>query len=169
MNRLVWIGLYILCSWNLSAATDKYRLSLRDDPSTTITIGWNQISGDRPIIYYGQNDHGADWKLYKDSVQVSRSVVFKGMRNQFVRLRNLKPNTAYFFVIKDEEDISRRLWFKTAPNDRSHRLSLIAGGDSRNYRGPRQNANKLVAKLRPNAVLFGDCWNSNRLVAIRFD
>jgi len=67
----------------------------------------------------------------------------------------LTPNTTYYFLIKDSEGISKRLFFTTAPGDSEHRLSLIAGGDSRNHREARQGANKLVAKLRPYCVLFG--------------
>ena len=57
--------------------------------------------------------------------------------------------------------MSQRFWFRTAPADLS-RLSFIAGGDSRNNRDVRRNANLLVAKLKPHAVLFsGDMINSD--------
>ncbi len=134
--------------------TDKYRLILRDDPSTTITIGWNQISGTEPVLHYGTVDHGTNIGDYTFSVPVDSSISYKGMNNQFVRLINLTPNTNYYFVIEDTEGTSQRFWFRTAPNDNS-RLSFIAGGDSRNNRTPRQDANLLVSKLKPHAVLFG--------------
>ena len=43
---------------------------------------------------------------------------------------------------------------ETAPSS-NDTMSFISGGDSRNNRTPRQNANKLVAKLKPTAVFFG--------------
>lgn len=133
---------------------DKYRIILLDDPSTTITVAWNQISGTNPTVYYGTTDFGTNWSSYSNNKTVSRSISFRGMNNNFARITGLTPNTAYYFVIKDSQGTSQRFWFKTAPNDLS-RLSFIAGGDSRNNRTPRQRANKLVAKLKPHAVFFG--------------
>ncbi|NJN77414.1 MAG: hypothetical protein HC803_03045 [Saprospiraceae bacterium] len=57
--------------------------------------------------------------------------------------------------MKDSEDISKRYWFQTAPDNPNERLSILAGGDSRNNQKGRQNANSLVAKLRPHCVVFG--------------
>ena len=53
------------------------------------------------------------------------------------------------------DNVSKRYFFETIPNDPNARLSIIAGGDSRNNRGARQSANKMVAKLQPDAVFFG--------------
>jgi len=152
---------FIICMMLMSgflesyANTDKYRIMWRDNPSTTMVIGWNQVSGSNPVVYYGTIDNGTDWSAYADSKAADRAVVYKGMNNHFVRLSGLKADQRYYFVIKDSEGTSERFWFKTAPDDPSVRLSIIAGGDSRNNRLPRQNANKLVRKLRPHAVLFG--------------
>jgi hypothetical protein len=145
---------FLLIIFKSYSNTDKYRIILLDDPSSTITIGWNQISGIDSKVYYGTVDHGENYMLYANFKTVDRVVDFRGMNNQFARLQNLLPNTNYYFVIKDSENTSKRLWFRTAPGDNS-RLSFIAGGDSRNNRTPRQNANTLVSKLKPHAVLFG--------------
>lgn len=136
------------------SANDKYRLILRDDPATTMTIGWNQISGTDPVVYYDTIDHGTNYSLYAFQKSVDRSVYYRGMQNKFARLTGLEPDKAYYFVIHDSEGTSERYWFKTSPDDMS-RLSIIAGGDSRSNRPPRQRANLLVSKLKPNAVLFG--------------
>lgn len=138
----------------LQASNDKYRLTLRGNPATSIVIGWNQISGSNPIVYYGTADFGTDYNRYPNTKSVDRTSNYKGMNNTFARLTDLQPNTAYYFVIRDSQGVSSRFWFKTAPDDRS-RLSFIAGGDSRNNRTPRRNANLLVSKLKPHAVLFG--------------
>ena len=142
------------------ADTDKYRIMIADDPSSTITIGWNQIDGDSPMVYYDTVDHGIDYTQYSNSKTVDRSVLHKGMDNRFVRLSGLSPNTNYYFIIKDSNSTSQRFWFRTAPNDNS-RLSFIAGGDSRNNRVPRQNANILVTKLKPHAIFFGGDMTDN--------
>jgi len=134
--------------------SDKYRLILLSNPSSTITIAWNQISGTNAKVYFDTLDFGMDFSLYANHREVDKSLSYRGMNNQFVNLSNLLPNTAYYFIIKDSEGTSQRFWFKTAPADNS-RLSFVAGGDSRNNRTPRQNANLLVSKLKPNAVFFG--------------
>jgi len=144
----------LFLSGRLFSANDKYRIIIINNPATTITIGWNQISGDNPIVYYDVTDHGTDYTQYAFQKDVDRVAEYKNMNNHFARLTGLTPNTAYYFVIHDSEGTSQRYWFKTAPNDTS-RLSIIAGGDSRTNREPRQRANLLVSKLKPHVVLFG--------------
>lgn len=136
------------------ASNDKYRLMLRNNPSSSIVIGWNQISGTNPIVYYGKQDYNSNFHNYSNKKSPDRIVEFKGMNNHFVRLTNLTPNTAYYFVIKDSESVSKRYWFKTAPKN-NEQISIISGGDSRNNRKSRQNSNKIVAKLKPNIIMFG--------------
>ena len=147
---------------NTFAKTDKYRCIWNMDPATTTTIGWNQISGTDPVIYFGTQDYGNDWSFYANSQKADHNVVSKGMDNHYARLRNLTPNTTYYFVIKDSEGSSRRMFFTTAPDDPFERISIIAGGDSRNNPKSRQNANLLVSKLRPHCVMFaGDMTASD--------
>ncbi len=155
MKNTYWLsGILFLFVFSSFAKTDKYRLTIRSNPSTSIVVCWNQISGDAPIVYYGTKDRGTQADNYKYQQEPSRIIAYQGMNNHFARLENLKPDTAYYFVIKDSEGSSERFWFKTAPA-KNEPLSFIAGGDSRNNRLPRQNANILVSKLKPHAVLFG--------------
>jgi hypothetical protein len=144
----------ILFSNFIFSSNGKYRLVLTDDPSTTIMIGWEQVSGTNPEIYYGTSDFGTNFSSYPNSKTVDRTVSYKGMNNSFSKLVGLLPNTNYYFVIKDSEGTSQRFWFRTAP-DTNDTMSFISGGDSRNNRGPRQDANLLVSKLKPTAVFFG--------------
>ena len=132
----------------------RYRAILRDDPATTITIGWDQLSGKNPIIFYGTLDKGEDIDAYPHKIYPQRSIKAKGMNNHFARLSKLKPNTVYYFVIADSEGKSRRFSFRTLPDDHKAKLSIIAGGDSRNLKTARLNANKIVARLRPHFVMF---------------
>lgn len=153
--HFVLLALSMLSTESLMAATGKYRLTLRDNPSTSVVIGWAQVSGSSPKVHYGTTDYGTNYASYPNSRVPDRVVSHKAMSNNFVRLSGLLPNTAYYFVIRDSDGTSQRFWFKTAPNDPNVRLSFIAGGDSRNNAIPRRNANKLVAKLRPHGVFFG--------------
>ena len=70
-------------------------------------------------------------------------------------IENLEPATAYYFVVGDDRNVGRRMWFLTAPDTPGKPFSIVAGGDSRTNRRPRREGNKLVAKLRPLFVLFG--------------
>ncbi len=152
----------------LEAKTLRYRLIARDDPAHVMGIGWDQVSGNDPRVYYGPVDHGeafASYPMYKKPVRV---VLFQGMNNHFVRIGGLRANTAYYFVIKDSEGTSERFWFKTLPDTPEEPLSIISGGDSRrsgwdttSY-DPRILSNIIVAKLRPHLVTFaGDFTNRN--------
>ncbi len=154
MKKIFTLLLFLIIGYNTYATNDKYRLTLRGNPATSIVIGWNQISGNNPRVYYGTSDFGTNYNSYPNSQTPNRAVSYRGMNNNFVRLTRLQPNTAYYFVIRDSEGTSNRFWFKTAPANNS-KLSFIAGGDSRNNRTPRRNANLLVSKLKPHAVLFG--------------
>lgn len=153
--NIVAIGLWLGITTMAFGKTDKYRCIWRDDPATTMTIGWNQRSGKQPIVYYGTTDYGTSISAYEYQKLPSKKVWAKGMNNHFARLTGLQPNTTYYFVIQDSDARSQRYWFKTAPDSPYERLSIMAGGDSRNHRKGRQNANKMVAKLRPHCVVFG--------------
>ncbi len=153
MRKLFFLS-FILLFVNAKASNNRYRLIITDNPSTSIMIGWDQVSGSNPKVYYDTSDYGRKWKKYSYSKSVTRTVVYKGMTNTFAKLSGLSPNTNYYFVIKDSDGTSKRFWFKTAPS-KNKSMSFISGGDSRNNRKPRRNANRLVAKLKPTAVFFG--------------
>jgi len=153
--RMLFVAGILSVSTTTIAVTNKYRLMLRNDPATSNVIGWNQVSGNNATVYYGTTDFGTNWASYPSNKTIDRQISYAGMNNCFARLSGLQANTVYFFVIRDSEGTSQRFSFKTLPNSPTTRLSIIAGGDSRNNRTPRQNANRLVAKLRPHAVMFG--------------
>lgn len=139
-------------STSTEAAVDKLRLIIRSDPSNSMTIGWNQVSGDNPKVFYGFG-RGLN-RPAETEVEVTRAVKHMGMNNHFVRLTDLKPNSEYFFRIKDSEGSSKTYWFVTLPDSPDEKLSLISGGDSRTFREPRRKGNVMVAKIRPHAVIF---------------
>ena len=145
------------------ASIDHIRVMANDDPSTRMTIGWSQVSGNDPIVYYDIVDHQQNWEAYEKSQVVTRSINYIGFNHQFVRLENLLPSQKYFFVIKDSEGTSERFWFETVTNNPNDTLVIIAGGDSRTgapvvepcpCRENRQKGNTIVSKLRPDIVFF---------------
>jgi hypothetical protein len=139
---------------NAGAATDYFRLSWRDDPSSTMVVGWRQNGGSSPVVHYGTTDQGTNYASYPLTATPARTTTAKGMTHSFARLTGLTPDTAYYFVVRDSSGTSSRMWFRTAPAVAKD-LTYILGGDSRNNRTPRQQANQMVSKLRPLFVLFG--------------
>ena len=139
----------------VNALADKFRIIWQDNPASSIVIAWNQASGDNPVLYLDVNDFGKNSSEYGLRKRPDHIQLAKGMSNHFVRLQGLIPNMTYYFIIKDSEGLSQRLFFTTAPNTPNQRLSIIAGGDSRNHQDARRDANLLVSKLRPHCVMFG--------------
>ena len=140
-----------------SGASKYFRLMVTGDASNSAVIAFDANStriADH-IVHYGTEDHGREAKAYP--LKASPAVIhdYKGMNNAFVRLSQLRPDTRYYFVVSDPKGVSARFWFKTSSDQAGEKLSVIAGGDSRNNRTPRRNANLLVAKLRADVVLFG--------------
>ncbi|MBT3191298.1 MAG: metallophosphoesterase family protein [Verrucomicrobia bacterium] len=135
-------------------AVDSYRVCWRTDPAMSMVICWNQVSGSEPEVCYDTDDHARKAIDYRFRQKPDRVVDYRGMMNHFVRLENLQPDTAYYFVICDSEGVGRRLWFRTAPATKQP-FTFITGGDSRTNPEPRRRGNRLVAKLRPLFVLFG--------------
>ena len=136
----------------------KIRLTWSEDPSTTMKVIWDtgSTSGEKQVLYYGDTDHGLNIDEYPNREVVHKFTRFKSMYNAVVHLRDLNPGTKYYFVIQTTRgELSQRYWFKTIEDSDDARLSIIAGGDSRNNRTPRVAANKLVSKLRADFVLFG--------------
>jgi len=155
LARFSFIGiLFLWCSF-ASAKVDRLRASLRDDPATTIVIGWDQVSGDSEMLFYDVQSHQGKLPRYSFNGGVDAQNDYGGMQNRFVRLQDLTPNTTYYFVIGDSDGVSKEYSFATLPDSADERISIIAGGDSRNYRDARRSANKMVAKLHPHLIMFG--------------
>jgi len=140
---------------------ERLRCMWRADPTTTMVIGWDQTAGANPVLYYTAKNKGGDIAAYATSQTPDRVIVIKGMNNHFVRLKGLRPGTTYYFKIRDTEGSTKVHSFQTAPASPYSRLSIIAGGDSRNHRAARISANKTVGKLRPHFVMFGGDMTSS--------
>jgi len=151
------------------ASSDKYRLVWNDDPKTTVTIAWDQLNGNNPVILYDTSDYERKYWKYKQK-QVASFVRMKyDMNTHFAKLTGLSPGHNYYFVIKDNSGVSKRYWFKTAP-DKPEAFTFIAGGDTKSEEEPLEAgraSNRMVAKLRPLFILFsgdfcsGDGTNSD--------
>lgn len=154
LTLLVFTSL-LLSSVTLEAATRRYRMTWRDNPATTATIGFEHYRGSNVRVVYDTQDHGRNVNAYRLSANPSRVINHAGMRNVFVRLGALRPATFYYFLVVDSDGPSRRMIFETPPGDPTQPLSIIAGGDSRNNLEILRAANRLVSNIKPHFVLFG--------------
>jgi hypothetical protein len=133
------------------------------DPTSTITIAWDQLLGKNPVVYYGLEDFGRDWSKYSNSTKPSRTTSgYRGMNTHFAQLTGLLPNKNYYFIVKDSKGLSDRMWFKTAP-DNPQPFSLLVGGDTKSsgeaLRAGRFS-NQMVPKLRPLFVVYNGDFTS---------
>lgn len=149
---LFTLGFSILTTHFVFSKVQYVRAMFNSDASKNITIGWDQKSG-KTVEFYFDSVYPKDLNFSRTHT-IDKIVKSNGMSNHFVRLSNLSPNTKYWFVIKDSEGYSKIYWFKTVSDNPDQALSFIAGGDSRDNSGIRRKGNVIVAKLRPDAVLF---------------
>ncbi len=147
---------------NVQAKTARYRLVFSSQPANEICLGWDQVAGNKPVVYYDTVDHSQNSAAYQFSQQPQKAWKYKGMNNHFAFLKNLKPDCVYYFVIKDSKHISRRYWFKTAPAQPDS-FTFVAGGDTKSYFSQRKagiKSNKMIARLRPLFIVFDGDFTS---------
>jgi len=161
MKKISLFLILLLQALNVFAKTDRVRCIIREEPSSSICIAWDQVSGTNPELLFSADDYGNRVSLYQRKAIPSKSSMLKGMNTQFVRLSNLMPNTIYYFIIKDSEGISRRYSFRTLPDDASAKLSVIVGAGSEADRNLRRKANTAIAALRPHFVIFNGNMTEN--------
>ena len=137
---------------NVSAKARFVRVTFGLNPYNEASIIWDQNRGEFLGLYLDTVEPSLN--RYRTKLELSAKNSARGMKNNIVRLKDLKPNTRYFFTIKDTEGFGRTYYFSTVSNSPNERFSFIAGGDSRDNRVVRAKADKLVAKLKAHAVLF---------------
>lgn len=177
--KTLLILLIALQSFVSYAFTEHYCLTFRDDPSTTMVIGWG---GDSGTVHYGTSDEGGNYTAYPNTHVADRTGSAHGQTRHFARLTGLIPNTMYYFVIRDVNGIvTDRYKFKTLSDDPNEPVSFITGGDSRDgfkllgvyvedcpsgdCLEMRRQGNRLVAKLRPDFVAFNGDFVMNQITS----
>lgn len=153
------------------SATDKTRLVWDDDPTSTMTVIWDQLEGEPATVYYGTKDFGRAHFKYPYQQATNRVVDgYLDMHTCMAELSDLEADQVYYAVIKDAQGISERFWFRTAP-DEPQAFTFIAGGDSKSGGLPLEAgraSNRMVAKLRPLFIQYngdftsGDGTNAER-------
>jgi hypothetical protein len=152
MLRSLLLVSLLFTSFYGSSAIRFVRAVYNSNAASAFTVIWDQVSGDSPVFMY-DTVYPTDFN-FRFNAAISATNNGRGMHNTIVRLNGLKPNTRYYYCIKDSEGYSIVFHTSTVPNDPNQPLSFVAGGDSRDRRNIRVLANRMVAKLKPHAVLF---------------
>lgn len=134
-----------------NASTEHVRVTWNDNPATKVTVGFS-ASASGAYLKFGTTTDESTWQV----ANVTRVGSFGSpvLSSQIVQLSQLSPNTAYYMRACDSSGCGANYWFKTASNSPQN-MTFIAGGDSRTNRSVRQQANRMVAKIRPAFVNFG--------------
>lgn len=152
MKFLIVTCLSFFVFLNASAKARFVRVTFGYNPSNEASIIWDQNRGEFLGLFIDTIEPSKN--KYRTELKLSTKNYLRGMKNYIVRLKDLKPNTRYYFTIKDTEGFGETYYFSTVSDNPNDRISFIAGGDSRDNRIVRQKADKLVAKLKAHAVLF---------------
>ncbi len=152
-KSLIIFSILFVCS-PVFSGNRFFRVLFNEDANHKATIIWDQYQCGGVHLYLDSVDHGQDIDKYPHVFSKFKKKKHKGLLNYSLELDSLKAGTIYYFIVKDDEGLSRRFYFETTPKEPDSKLLLIAGGDSRTQRKQRQEANLLVSKLKPHAILF---------------
>jgi len=152
-TKLLVLPLFFLCIQYGYSVPTNLRLVGVGDMTKEMTLVFEGDPSSNAKVYYDVTNYGNHLNSYSFSKAVDESHLLVNMHAQIIRLKNLQPNTRYYFVVADDTGVSIDHYFETLP-DNSQPLSIIAGGCSSSNRAVRIVANKMVAKLLPHAVLF---------------
>ena len=133
--------------------TEFVRVVFNSNASYEATIIWNQVQGSFNGIWIDTIKPVSNSELQANQNTFIENN-YKGMHNHICRLKGLKPKTTYYFALIDSHHTSRIYYFSTVSDQSKDKLAFIAGGDSRSLREARTKANKMVSKLKADAVLF---------------
>ena len=150
--RLSFTAIFLIFSLSTFAKADKLRMMFYKT-SKSLTLAWCQESGKSPVIFFDTEQNFEQTKKLGKALVPDKDFFYKGMHTFFASFKNLESNTIYKFIIKDSQGESQIYWFKTLPENPTE-ISVIAGGDSRSNPQIRREANKMVAKLQPDFVIF---------------
>ncbi len=179
MNRHFALLAFLFISISSFATTEYYTLAYRNDPATSVAIGW---SGDNGTVHYGIADFGTNYAAYPNSHSSDRTGGAHGITRHFARLTGLLPNTLYYFVIHDNAgNTSERFYFRTLSDNDDDPVSFISGGDTRDGFSlfglytedcpsgdcleKRREGNILVSKIRPDFIAFTGDYVMNQITS----
>ena len=132
----------------------QWRVSWSGDTSTTATVSWSTaLAGKKHTLHYGTKPSGTATNKYTSRLDAQKNGAYslnakeaESTNTAFYHhcvLKDLKPNTKYYFTLESDGEFSRPLYFITSPE--SGDFKMIAGGDSRSGLADRARMNLRIA------------------------
>ena len=148
MRRLFFAVLLVTAARPAHAAPDVY-LTWQSDPTTTMTVCWQDAAGGPDQLTWRELDDG-EWQHLTAR---QNPLPHTGRLVSQAELTGLQPDTTYEFRLAGEEHIRR---FRTLPAKLTRPLTFVEGGDPQD--GPAlERMMQLAASRDPAfAVLGGD-------------
>lgn len=130
------------------AAIEQIRVVWHDEPQSTAVVSWS-TSGAADTKLVWDRERPTQIGDYDHEVTPSRSGEFSGGDGTVYhhsRLTGLNPSEDVHFRIMAGEEVTRPLWFRTAPDD-ARPFVLLYGGDSRSDSKARRRMNVRMREL----------------------
>lgn len=155
-SLIILLALSIRLSANMTALY----LSWYADPTTTMTICWHTPENEESDTIYLQNTDN-QWHAIVGSHEHLRYLLV-----HTVRLAHLQPNTEYSFRIGTNPTIYK---FRTAPDDLTHPIQFIIGGDADHSTKLFRKMNQTIVEKDPLfCVIGGDIAYAIKTTPFRF-
>ncbi len=130
----------------------QWRVIWTEDASREATISWSTAElGKKHVVYYGTKSGGKEGKpalsqeCQSNGIYTITQPKITPAYYHHARIKGLKPNTRYYFVLESDGERSREFYFRTAPAEGTD-FTLIHGGDSRSGHANRCRMNLRIAE-----------------------
>ena len=84
-----------LLVFTASASTDMHRLIWNDDPTSTMTVAWRQLSNEAKV-YYDTEARGKDLSTYTHQLAATKTNDHLGLKTHFANIKGLKDRVPLF-------------------------------------------------------------------------
>jgi acid phosphatase type 7 len=143
--------LSFIISFSVFAEIPHIRVLFHEDPSHEATIAFTQKGSkdEKGEVFVSEKPGTCSFEL--NSLKVTNiNRLYHGEKNNWlhaVNLTGLKPDTTYYFCIKNDGQTSVEYNFVTTPSDPNAQVFFLFGGDSRSERENRIRINKSIREL----------------------
>ncbi len=143
------IILFLTITFIAHAKIKHIRVIWHEDPAHESLIAWSNRAPGAHLVYFDTTPNFGKLSEYQYKMPSSYNERYKNSTNilRGLKLKNLKPDTLYYFVIKSSRSQSPEYHFRTAPLSKEKPYTLIFGGDSRTSRKNRKRINRYISQF----------------------
>ncbi|MCB9230002.1 MAG: metallophosphoesterase family protein [Deltaproteobacteria bacterium] len=126
------------------------RITWHEDPAGKATISFStDIRYRHVVLYLDRTEHGHEPMRYQQKLAPQWQQQYRGSSvwGYHVRVRDLSPDTTYFFYIQTGRKTSEIYHFRTAPADPRRAFRLIFAADSGSDHAARRSMNQRMREV----------------------